>query len=394
MESLLKKDIFTLVKSALSGEKLPLSKDFCIKEVAKIGKKHGVSSMIYYGAVNCGVNTSLEQMQVLFMLSCRSLAVSERQIHSINRLCSAFEEIGIDYMPLKGTLLKKLYPKSDMRNMGDADILIKTEQYDKIKPIMIELGFSEKVESDHELVWRCPELLVELHKRLIPSYNKDYYNYYGNGWQLAKPSTDNPYRFEMTDEDQMIYLFTHFAKHYRDGGIGIRHLTDLFVYRNAKPNLDEKYIKTELEKLSLLEFYLNILETLDVCFGDTKSSAKTDYIINTILESGVYGDHDKSVIATTIKTSKSQNSSRNVKIKRIFNLIFPKLELMEYHYAFLKKLPFLLSITWIMRIFKIIFFKNKKALSFYNDIKNMSVNDINDYEDSLRFVGLDFNFKE
>lgn len=394
MKNSLKKDIFTLVKSALLGEKLPLSEDFSIEEAAEIAKKHKIASIIYYGAINCGVDTNLEPMQELFMLSCRSMVISERQSHVITRLCSAFEENGIDYMLLKGSLLKKLYPKSDMRNMGDADILIKTEQYDKIKPIMIELGFAEKVESDHELVWKNPQLLVELHKRLIPSYNKDYYNYYGNGWQLANPSKDCPYRFEMTDEDQMIYLFTHFAKHYRDGGIGIRHLTDLYVYRNANPDLDEEYIKAELQHLSLSEFYLNILDTIDVCFGAGTPTAKTDYIIDTILNSGVYGTHDKRVIATTIKTSKTQNGSKNVKIKRIIKLLFPSLELMEYHYEFLKKVPFLLPVTWIMRFFKILFFKNRKALNFYNDMKNISANDINDYEDSLRFVGLDFNFKE
>ena len=36
-----------------------------------------------------------------------------------------------------------------MRTMGDADILIKTEQYEKIIAIMRNAGFKEAVESDH-----------------------------------------------------------------------------------------------------------------------------------------------------------------------------------------------------------------------------------------------------
>ena len=132
-------------------------------------------------------------------------------------------------MLLKGTLLKEMYPKKELRAMGDADILIKTEQYDKIKPIMQGLGFEERTESDHELIWRKPQLLLELHKKLIPSYNKDYYAYFGDGWQLGKPNSNFPHRFEMSDEDQMIYLFTHFAKHYRDAGIGIRPLPETTI---------------------------------------------------------------------------------------------------------------------------------------------------------------------
>lgn len=39
----------------------------------------------------------------------------------------AFDAGGIDYMPLKGSILKDLYPRHEMRMMGDADILIRME---------------------------------------------------------------------------------------------------------------------------------------------------------------------------------------------------------------------------------------------------------------------------
>ena len=71
---------------------------------------------------------------------------------------------------------------------------------------MESLGFAEKLESDHELIWQKPSAYIELHKRLIPSYNQDYYAYYGEGWNLAKKCDGT--RYSMTDEDQMIYLFT------------------------------------------------------------------------------------------------------------------------------------------------------------------------------------------
>ena len=58
-----------------------------------------------------------------------------------------------------------------MRTMGDADILIKTEQYERIVPIMNRLGYLPGVESNHECVWDKKNMLhVELHKMLIQSY--------------------------------------------------------------------------------------------------------------------------------------------------------------------------------------------------------------------------------
>ena len=150
--------------------------------------------------------------------------------------------------------------------MGDADILIRLEQYDRIRPILESQGFTEQTETDHELIWNDEELCLELHKHLIPSYNRDYYDYFGNGWQLA--AADAHGRCAMDPEDTFIFLLVHFAKHYRDGGIGLRHITDLLVFRRAHPVMDEGYIRTALERLELTEFYRHICRLLDYWFGE------------------------------------------------------------------------------------------------------------------------------
>ena len=178
-----------------------------------------------------------------------------------NAIFDELIENKIRYMPLKGSVLKLLYPKPEMRTMSDIDILIRTEQYAKIKKIMRALGYREGTESDHELHWSKLDVHIELHKCLIPSYNEDYYVYFGDGWQRARLCAAGSSRYQMTPEDEFIYLFCHFAKHYRDGGIGIKHLADLWVYRRHYPNLDEAYLRAELEKLSLAVFYDNITAT-------------------------------------------------------------------------------------------------------------------------------------
>ena len=388
------KDILLLVRSAVTGEKIALPEDFDISGVLGIAKSHQVAGLVYYGALNCGVDNALPEMQELFMLVCNTIVISQQQMYEIERLANAFDQNGIDYMLLKGSILRKLYPKIEMRIMGDADILIKIEQYNKISSVMKSLAFEEVVESDHELIWKKQSLLVELHKRLIPSYNKDYHAYYGDGWQLGKPNANKPNSFEMTAEDQMIYLFTHFAKHYRDGGIGIRHFTDLFVYKNANKNMNESYINGELEKLCLYEFYYNICDTIAVWFEGKESTDKTDFITAVILRSGVYGKHDYVNIAQTLRTAKLSNDTKNAKLKRLRIMVFPSLKTMKLHYPCLKKVPVLLPIFWIVRAFDILINKRKKAVQFYSDIKKVTEKDIIDYDEALQYVGLDFNFKE
>ncbi len=386
--------VISLIKAAVTGQASEIPDGFDLELALDTAKKHQITSMLYYGAANSGFDRTAPVMKKLFLDLCKCIAVSERQKFEVGSVLKAFSEKGIDHMPLKGTLLREMYPQADMRLMSDADILIKTEQYENIRPIMLELGFSESVESNHEYIWKKEGIVIELHKRLIPSYNKDYYAYYGNGWNQALPSETVPHRYEMSDEDQMIYLFTHFAKHYRGGGIGLRHITDLYVYRRFVGDLDEDYIRKELNKLKTYEFYNNITDTINVWFDGACANEKTDIITDVIFSSGVYGVDSQRRIAETVTLEKNDSIIKNAKQQRIFRLVFPSLENMKLHYKFLKKAPFLLPATWVMRLFKILFFKGNKAKRYYNNMKKISSKDINDYKRGLDSVGLHFDFEE
>ena len=59
--------IITLIKSALSGEKLALLEGFDFAKACETAKAHGVSAIIYYGALNCGIDSSSAEMQMLFL---------------------------------------------------------------------------------------------------------------------------------------------------------------------------------------------------------------------------------------------------------------------------------------------------------------------------------------
>ena len=393
MYTALQQVIITLVKSAITGEKYDLPDDFSFEEILKTARQHQIMNLIYYGAINCGIDKNLPEMQQMFLTACTVISKSERQLYEIDRIMDAFEENGIDFMPLKGTLLKKMFPKSDMRIMGDADILIKTEQYEKIKSIMTDLGFEERIESDHELIWRSKSLLLELHKRLIPSYNKDYYEYFGDGWRLAKHKDGFKYRFEMTPEDNFIYLFTHFAKHYRDAGIGIRHLVDLWVYRMAN-ELNEAYLKKELTKLSLYEFYLNISKTISVWFENGKADEKTDLITEYIFSSGAYGTHYRHIVSAGLKKTKSEKSIKKVKFFDIITLIFPSAENLKQRYPILESKRYLLPAMWVVRWFQTLFCKREVIKKQVYNLSQLTDENISEYQQLLNAVGLDFNFKE
>lgn len=384
------KSIAALMKSALTGQAQPLPEGFSMDEVLQSIKGHHVEVMIYEGATLCGADAAVPAMQELFRKYCKSLQVSVRQMREIQRVFCAFEKNGIDYMPLKGSRLKALYPKPELRAMGDADVLVRMEQYDKIRPLMHQLGFTEKYESDHELVWQSDGLLLELHKCLIPSYNKDFYAYFSEGWQLAKP--ENGTGYAMSAEDELIFLFTHFAKHYRDGGAGCRYLADLWVYRRAHPDMDESFVENQLQKLQLLEFYRNILQVIAVWFENGPSNEKTDFITDYVVSSGSWGSTDSRQLSRAVRDARHVPVGFNAKLVYLWQLAFPDIYAVREKYTVLKKHPKLLPLVWLWRPFYKLLFERHTLQKKKEQFDTISQKKLEDRQQALRYVGIDYNF--
>ena len=354
-------------------------------------KEHQILPLIYYGALNCGFDSNISQMQQLFINTCSAISYNENQSYEIRYLSKAFDEEKIDYMPLKGIVMKQLYPKPEMRVMSDADILIRTEQYNKIAPLMERMGYTFKYESEHELVWKKNRMTVELHKRIISLRNQDFYNYFGDGWNFAKLKSGCCY--EMLPEDFYIFLFIHFVKHYRAGGIGIKHMTDLWVYRNAF-KVDDNYIENKLKVLGVTEFHSNIKKTLDIWFNSCDSDELSDFITGVIFNSGAYGRSSDTAVARLTKNAKKRGSLKKAKLYRVFWLIFPDFNWMSQKYTILKKAPFLLPFCWAVRWIKAMSGDKRNIKFSVEQLKNGTDEKIAEYEKSLKYVGLSFDLDE
>ncbi len=386
------RDVIALIKSAITFQKVSLSSDVDWQRIFNLAKKHQIFPLIYYGAVNLGIALDADMMKLLEMYTLNYLMIDQRQLYELAKIENAFEDNGIDYMLLKGARLKSLYPKTDMRIMGDADILIKTEQYGKIKRILPQLGYTKGVESDHELIWKNKLLYLELHKRIIPTRNKDFYPYFGTGWKFATQRVEHG--FAMTPEDEFVYIFVHFAKHYRDGGIGLKQIADIWVYLSKYTHLDEEYIKKCFSELKMYGFYKNVLKVLKVWFENEDSNDITDTITDKIFESDGFGTQKNINVSTALQVSAKYENLRFAKLRRIFSVVFLPYGSMCLKYPFLKKAAVLLPFMWVIRWIHIVLFRRKKISEQLAKIDSASKEDITRFRDDLRKVGLDFNFKE
>ena len=383
------------LKSGLTGTSYALPPADKIEPLVKLAARHHIDSIVYQALFLGGCPPTDEWMGKLFLRVARSISVSETQMAEIEKVCKSFRENGIDYMPLKGAMLRRLYPSPDMRQMGDADILIRLEQYEKIPPLMEELGFTFKGESDHECIWVKPDgLYLELHKRLIPSYNTDYYAYFGDGWQRAVPVEGTPHTYRLPPVEEYVYLFTHFAKHYRDGGVGLKHVADLWLYRQANLALDESAVAEELEKLGLSAFHRHFCDLLQVWFHEGVPTEQTRLMTRFICDSGAFGTRESRVTAEGLREARSGSEAQQVRSRKLRQALFPSRQVLAESWPILQKAPVLLPFVWVTRGLRAVFFRRKGMLARLENVHSMTADRIETYGEALRFVGLDFHLTE
>lgn len=383
--------LISLIRVNFKDEEISFPEKEWLEDLLLAAKNHHIFSLIYYGLKKCRNRDEAELLRLISSV-CKNISIDEIQRGEIARIEAAFSENGIDYMPLKGAVMKSFYPTPDMRIMTDFDVLIKVSQYDKIAPIMEDFGYSLKVESNHEFVWiKEGALCVELHKMLIPSYNEDYYEHFKEGWDLAKPS-EVPHKFKMTDEDFYFYNFVHLCKHYRDGGIGIKHVLDLWVLKNALPELDFDYIRNKAQEIGLDKFLNNISELISVWFEEAEHTDITKILEERIYASGAYGTAKAHLYSSVVKNS-GASSTFFMRVSHIFLMVFPPLENMKNIFPILKKCPVLLPIFWAYKFFKFII-NPKKISKQIKIVRTINGGRVNSYKNELETIGLGFNFGE
>ena len=159
------------------------------------------------------------------------------------------------YMPLKGAILKELYPRQEMRQMADNDVLFDAEYEAAVKDYFVREGYEviSYARGNHDKYEKAPVYNFEMHTSLFGAmYNEVWAEYYKDIQSKLKKS-DNHFQYSFTDEDFYIYFIVHAFKHFDGCGTGIRYFVDSYVYQNAK-NLNWSYIERELDKLGVLAF--------------------------------------------------------------------------------------------------------------------------------------------
>ena len=350
--------LLALIKDVTLGEgknvKEILNGDVQLNELLLLAEKHQMQHILGQAMMSLGD----ARLQDKFFTS---FAVTKQQMQAAENISRALSEANIEHILLKGAVMRTLYPEEWMRNSCDVDILVREEEHARACDVLSDMGFEKQpVLTAHDMAFELAEAHIELHYRLIEDYRmKEVSDVLSGVWDDARPSGEDKFRLELSHEMFYFYHIAHAAKHFGDGGCGIRPVLDLYILRQ-KWSFDEERLREMLKQGGVDKFEKRLSEIAEHWFGDGAGDG-LEFMEEYILSGGVYGNSDNRIAVMR---------ERRGKLGYIISRLFPPRKYLSSGYPILEKHKCALPFVWIIRLVKAPFKKNTNYIAEITDTGN------------------------
>ena len=366
-----------LLRSALHNRPAqPKPQDVSWNDLFEYAKSQSLSTMALIAIQRSGFDIGSELAKEWGIFNARNSVKFYNQEHECEVLCKALSDAGILNMPLKGSMIRELYPAPEMREMCDLDILVKPEDIERSHGVMLSNGYSyieENTTSHNRDYQKLPYLNVEIHTYLVPKENR-LFPYYEHFWDNTALEA-NSFACRMDWDDCYIFMMAHAYKHFSKYGTGIRSVLDVYLMRSKlKDVLHREHICAALKTQEILEFAKRF-ENLADCWFDgekTEISEELQFYHSRVLEGGTYGENNI-LKAKAMQYIVEGKSLRYAKRRVAISKVFPSYSNMKLKYPCLKYVPFLLPLFWVIRWFSNLIENPKKVSAFFKKLKHLSL---------------------
>ena len=346
------KILFALIRSAVRGELL-LEEDKALysaemlPSIVATAKQHDILHLLVLGLKKNGLLTENEKS--LHNQIFQAVYRYEQLQYELDSLCEALEKAQIPFLPLKGSVLRKYYPEPWMRTSCDIDILVHVEDLEKATAYLVDtLEFRKEGKNSHDVSLFSPTgIHLELHYDLVEDDRANSAaKVLENVWDRVVKRDGSEYHYEMPDELFYFYHIAHMAKHFENGGCGIRPFIDLLVLNN-QVEFDKEKRQSLLEEGGLSKFGSQVELLSEIWFGNAEHTEITGQIQDYILKGGVYGTNENRIAV--------QQQKQGGKFKYALSKIFLPYDVIKFHYPVLEKHKWLMPFMQVRRWCKLIF---------------------------------------
>ena len=172
------------------------------------------------------------------------------------------------------------------------------------------------------------------------------------------------------------------AKHFINGGIGLRHIVDTYIIFShfADKDFDMKYVILTLRELHIEKFYLKIMNLISYWFNSDNNAANKEILDLTrfISTTGAFGN-------------KKQRYANQILLKKqnLIKRIFPGVATMKNYYGIDFSQNKLLILPYWVKLNSTRLKRGKKNIEDIHDVMNISNNKINYTKYIFNMCGLD-----
>lgn len=293
---------------------------------------------------------------------CRYMNIEREQ----QRIYALFENEGIEFIPLKGAVIRQYYPDPYMRTSCDIDILVREDDLSRaVEALVANLNYKSNDTIDfHDIsLFSQSGVHLELHYNLKEKHeNLD--RLLVQVWDYSINVENKNYHKLETSEFYIFHHIAHMVNHFLRGGCGIRTFIDLYFIEKYF-DYDPAALSTLLKESEVETFYDTARQCVSVWFGDAQTTEAVDLIEQFVLKGGVYG--------TKVNRISIDQTKQGGKAKYLLSRIFVPYNTLKYKYPVLQKCKVLLPVMWFVRIVSFVSpQKRKRAQSELEMHKNIS----------------------
>ena len=296
---------------------------------------------------------------------------------ALDSVKSCFERNGIEYVLLKGSVLRDLYPDKWMRTSCDIDVLIKEDKLERaVEVLQKETDFKFIRKLYHDVSMSSPNVHLELHFNIkenmdnIDKLLSEVWNY-----AVRQQGTN---QFVLTPEYQIFHIVAHMTYHFVHGGIGVRPYLDLWLLRK-KTKYDESIVREMCDSCGILKFYEECCNLSGVWLEKKEHTSITKALEQYSFDGGVFGNRKNAAISEL---------SKNQGYKYFIRRAFVKRQSLEIEYPNLKKHPSLLPFYQVKRWFNAVFYKRNKVKNELHILRHTDDEEIASIKKLFECVGL------
>lgn len=375
-----------LRQAVSNGGELPEEIDW--EELIELARLHHVEPMVCHVVRKKRLPIPDRSKDILNGIYSRRMFLEVQQDYTMGMIRTSFCEARIPHVLLRGALLKRDYPSSDMRTMSDLDYLVRVEDYPRIKKSAEKLG-GRHIHTDggHFSFLFPPEVMVEFHPNLIYAASP-VGTEINPGWQYTRIGS-GPYDLELTEEGFYLNMICHMAYHFTKGGTGVRSVLDLWIYRHRHtPQPDKQIVERELERAGLRLFAEQMEALAEMWFGTGQQTSHLEELGRYVLTSGAHGVEARAVLNAACFSPGGNGCS--ALLSRAF---YPREEL-ENRFPWSRGRPWLLPAAWCVRAFWAVTQHPGHILRWGRAAQSLSEQELKEQRERLRRFGFQMRERE